>query len=113
MSNVQYVETCTSFYLFFRTQKAERLGRLFDPYPTAPSFVLFPSSDTPAPAPLASTHCRLAVCVAVWRNLPSVMSIRLISGGHKIVTFVTKAFGRDQRLNNRARTRRIDEKSNM
>ncbi len=108
-----YVQTCTSFYVFFRTQKAERLGRLLDPYPTAPSFAPFPSSDAPSPAPLASTHCRLAVCVAVWRNSPFVTSIGLISGGHKIVTFVTKAFGRDRRLNNRTRTRRIDEKSKM
>jgi hypothetical protein len=108
-----YVETCTSFYVFFGTQKAEGVGRLFDPYPTAPSFVPFPLSDAPAPAPLASTHCRLAVCVAVWRNSPSVTSIGLISGGHKIVTFVTKAFGRDRRLNNRTRPRRIDGKSNM
>jgi hypothetical protein len=109
-----YVETCTSFYVFFRTQKAERLGRLLDPYPTAPLFVPFPSSNAPAPAPLASTHCRLPVCVEVWRNSPSVTSIRLISGGHKIVTFVTKAFGRDRRLkNNRTRTRKIDEKINV
>ncbi len=89
---------------YFRTQKAERLGRLLDLYPTAPSFVPFPSSDTPAPAPLASTHCRLAACVTVWCNSPSVTSIGLISGGHKIVTFVTKAFGCDPRLNNHTRT---------
>ncbi len=73
---------------------AERLDRILDPYQITPLLVCFLSLDAPAPAPLASTHCRLAVRVAVWRNSPSVTSIGLISGSHKIVTFVTKAFGR-------------------
>jgi hypothetical protein len=35
-----YVETCTNFYVFsVSTQMADRLGRLLDPYPTAPLFV--------------------------------------------------------------------------
>ncbi len=44
------------FLHIFRTQMAERLGKLLDPYQTAPSFVRFPSSDAPAPAPLPLTH---------------------------------------------------------
>jgi hypothetical protein len=35
---------------------ADWLGMLLDPYQTAPSFVCFPSSYAPAPAPLPSTH---------------------------------------------------------
>jgi hypothetical protein len=62
-----------------------------DPYPTAPLFVPYPSSDAPAPAPLASTHCRLVVRVAVWRNLPSVASTGPIFRQSKIVTFVATA----------------------
>ena len=37
---------------------ADRLGRILDPRPIAPSFDHFPSLNAPAPAPLASTHCR-------------------------------------------------------
>jgi hypothetical protein len=50
------------------------LDRLLGPYQITLLFVCFPLLDAPAPAPLASTHCRLAVCVAVWRNSPSVAS---------------------------------------
>ncbi len=82
-------------------------------YPTAPLIVSFWSFNAHALAPAPSTHGRLAVCAAVWSDVPSVTSIGLISGGHKIVTFVTKVFGRDRCLNNCTRTRRIDEKSNM
>jgi hypothetical protein len=49
-----YVETCTSFYVFFWMQMADRLGRLLDPYPTALLFVHFPLLDTPDPASLPS-----------------------------------------------------------
>jgi hypothetical protein len=45
-----------------------------DPYQITPSFVCFPSLDAHAPAPLASTHCRLVVHDAVWCNSPSLAS---------------------------------------
>ncbi len=53
---------------------ADRLGRILDPYPIAPSFDHFPSLNAPAPAPLASTLCRQRANVSVWSNLPYVAS---------------------------------------
>ena len=68
---------------------AEQLGRVLDTYRNTPSFVRFPSLDATAPAPLASTHCRLAVRDAVCRNWPSVASTGPIFRRSEIVTFVT------------------------
>ena len=51
-----------------------RLDRILDPYQITPSFVCFPSLDAPAPAPSASTRCRLAVRDTDWCNFPSVAS---------------------------------------
>jgi len=79
---------------------AGRLGGVSDHYPTPPSFACFPSLDARAPAPAPSTHCRLAVCAAIWSDSPSVASIGPISELCEIVTFVTTAFGHDRRLNN-------------
>ena len=62
-----------------------------DPYRITPSFNCFLSMDDPAPTPLASTHCRLAVRDAVWRNSPSVASTGPIFRRSEIVTFVTTA----------------------
>ena len=76
---------------------AGRLDRLLDPYQITPSFVCFPSLDATAPAPLASTHCRLAVRDAVWRNSPSVAITGPIFRRSEIVTFVTTASRRDGR----------------
>ncbi len=73
------------------------MGRLLDPHPIAPSFVHFPSLDTPAPTPLASAHCRIAVCVAVWCDSPSVASTGPIFKQRKIETFVTSLSRRDGR----------------
>ena len=57
---------------------AGMLDRILDPYQITPSFVCSPLLDAAALAPLSSTHCQLAVSVAVWRDSPSVASIRAI-----------------------------------
>jgi hypothetical protein len=49
---------------------ADWLGRLLDPYPTAPLFVCFLLLDAPALAPLSSTHHRQQVYLLVWCDLP-------------------------------------------
>ena len=41
---------------------ADRLGRILDPRPIAPSFDHFPLLNAPAPAPLASTQVQFALC---------------------------------------------------
>jgi hypothetical protein len=71
-------------------------------YPTAALIVSFPSLDA-RPRTRPSKYCRLAVCVAVLSELPSVVSIGLISSGHEIETFAIMAFGRNPRLINRTR----------
>ncbi len=76
---------------------AGQLDRILDPYQITPLFVCFPSLVAPGPAPLASAHYRLAVYVAVWRNLPSVASTGPIFRQRKIFTFVTTASRHDGR----------------
>jgi hypothetical protein len=94
-------------------QKAGRLGRVSDHYPTAPLIVGFRLLDARVPAPAPLTHCRLAVHAVVWSDLPSVASIGIISGGHEIETFAITAFGCNQRLDNQRSMRRIDAQSNV
>jgi len=76
---------------------ADRLGRMLDPYPIAPSFDHFPSLNAPAPAPLASTHRRQRVNVSVWSNLPSVASTGTIFELDEIETFRESMPRRDRR----------------
>ena len=66
---------------------ADRLGRILDPYPIAPSFDHFPLLNAPAPAPLASTHCRQLAHVSVWSNSPHVASTGTIFELDEIETF--------------------------
>jgi hypothetical protein len=68
---------------------ADWLGRLLDTYPIATTFVCFPSSNAPTPAPLPLTHHRQQVHISVWRDLPSVASSGPIFKQQKIDTFVT------------------------
>jgi len=49
---------------------ADQVGRLFDPYQTAPLFVRLPSSDAPTLAPLPLTHHRQRVHLLAWYDLP-------------------------------------------
>jgi hypothetical protein len=77
---------------------ADQLGRLLDPYQTAPSFVCVPLSDAPILAPLPSTHHRQQVYVLVWRDSPGEAITGAIFERCEIVNFVTSMFGRDQRL---------------
>ena len=65
---------------------ADRLDRILDPRAIAP-FDRFPSINAPAPAPVASTHCRQRAHVSVWRNLPSVASTGTIFELDEIETF--------------------------
>ena len=67
-----------------------------DTYQNSPSFVRFPSLDATTTTPLASTHCQLAVIVAVcWCNSPSGASTGLIFIRSENETFVTMASRRD------------------
>ena len=81
---------------------------MLDTYQNTPSFVRFPSLDATAPAPLASTHCRLAVRDAVWRNSPSVASTGPIFRRSENETVVTTASQRDGRRHCSIKMRRID-----
>jgi hypothetical protein len=92
---------------------ADRLGRLLDPYQNAPSFVRFPSSNAPTPAPLPLTHHWQRVHILVWRDLPSVASTGPIFKRHEIVNFVTSMSGRDRRPHNLLKTCSNDTKSNL
>ncbi len=92
---------------------ADRLGRLLDPYLTAPPFVCFPLSDAPAPAPLPSTHHRQQVYLLVWCNLPSVASTGPIFKRRKIINFVMLLSGRDWRPHKSLKTSSNDTKSKM
>ncbi len=84
-----YVETCTSFCVF-RTQKADRLGRLLDPYPIALTLVLsLPVVGRPCPGRLSLRHHWQWVYLLLWCNLPSVASTGPIFKSHIIVKFVT------------------------
>ena len=87
---------------------ADRLGRILDPYPIAPSFDHFPSLNAPAPAPLASTHCRQRANVSVWSNLPSVASTGTIFELDEIETFQESTPRRDRRRRCSIKTRRND-----
>ncbi len=101
------------FLRIFRTQKAERLGMLLDPYPIAPSFVHFSSLDALAPAPLALTHHRQRVYISVWRDSPSVASTGPIFKRREIETFVTSSSWRDGRRRCSIETRSNDGRSKL
>jgi hypothetical protein len=92
---------------------ADRLGRLLDPSPTAPPFVCFPLSDTPAPAPLPLTHHWQQAHLLIWCHSPSVASTGPIFKRREIVNFVTSMSGRDQCPHKLLKTRSNDIKSNM
>ena len=66
-----------------------------DTYQNSPSFVRFPSLDATTTTPLASTHCQLAMLVAVWRNSPSVASTGRIFIQSENETFGTTTSRRD------------------
>jgi hypothetical protein len=76
---------------------ADQVGRLLDPYQTAPLFVRLPLSDAPALAPLPSTHHRQRVHLLAWYNLPGEARTGPILKRRKIVNFVMSAYCRDQR----------------
>ena len=69
-----------------------------DPRAIAPSFDRFPSMNAPAPAPVASTHCRQRAHVSVWRNSPSVASTGTIFELDEIETFRKSTPRRDEPL---------------
>jgi hypothetical protein len=108
-----YIETCTSFYVFSGPRWLVGWIGYWTPiklpYCSSASHHWMPR---PAPAPLASTHCGLAVCVAVWRNLPSVASTGPIFRQSKIVTFVTMASWHNGHRCCLIKTRRNNRKCN-
>ncbi len=73
---------------------ADQVGRLLDPYQTAPLFVRLPPSNAPALAPLPSTH---HVHLLAWYDLPGEVRTGPIFKRSKIVNFVVSAYRRDQR----------------
>ncbi len=101
------------FLRIFRTQNAERMGMLLDPYPIAPSFVHFPSLDALAPAPLTLIHYRQWVYILVWHDSPSVASTGPIFKRCKIETFVTSSSWRDESRHCSIETRSNDGKSKL
>ena len=72
-----YVYTCTNFYVFSGPRWLASWIGCWTPIKLPHHRSCFPSLDAPAPAPLVSTHCRLAVHDAVWCNLPSVVGAAL------------------------------------
>ncbi len=101
------------FLHVFRTQIADQLGRLLDPYPIALLFVCFLSLDTPPLAPLPPTHHRQQLHVLVWCDSPSVASTGPIFKCREIVNFVTSMFSCNQRPHKLIKTHRNDTKNNM
>ena len=92
---------------------ADRLGRILDPRPIAPSFDHFPSMNAPAPAPLASTHCRQRAHISVWRGSPYVASTGAIFAQDEIETFGKLTFRRDGCMHRSMKTRRNDKKCDL
>ncbi len=79
---------------------ADRLGRLLNPCPIAPSFVCFTLLDAPTPAPSPLTDHQQQVYLLVWCGSPSVASTGPIFKGCKIVDFIVLAYGcNDTRIN--------------
>jgi hypothetical protein len=76
---------------------ADQVGRLLDPYQTAPLFVRLPSSDAPALAPLPLTHHWQRVHLLAWYDSPGEARTGPIFKCRKIVNFVVSAYRRDRR----------------
>ncbi len=86
------------FLQAFRTQKANRSGKLLAPYLTAPLFVHFLLLDAPAPAPLASSHYWQHEYILDLCNYSSLTSTSSIFKCHKIVHFVMSTFSHNWHL---------------
>ena len=92
---------------------ADQVGRLLDPYQTAPLFVRLPSSNAPALAPLPSTHHRQRVHLLAWYDSPGEARTGPIFKRREIVNFVTSMSDRDRRPHKSLKTRRNDTESNL
>jgi hypothetical protein len=101
------------FLCIFRTQMADRLGKLLDPYQSATSFVRFPSLDAPYPASLPSTHYRQQVHLLVWCDSPGEARTGPIFKHREIVYFIVFAYHCNRRPYRSIKTRSNDTKSNM
>jgi hypothetical protein len=75
---------------------ADQVGRLLDPYQTAPLLLRLPSSDTPALAPLPLTHHQQQVHLFAWYDLPGGARTGPIFKCHEIVNFIVSAYRRDR-----------------
>jgi hypothetical protein len=74
---------------------ADQVGRLLDPYQTAPLFVCLPWSNAPALAPLPSTHHRQRVNLLAWYDSSGEARTGPIFKCREIVNFVVSAYRRD------------------
>jgi hypothetical protein len=92
---------------------ADQVGRLLDPYQTAPLFARLPSSDAPTLAPLPSTHHQQRVHLLAWHDSPGEARTGPIFKRREIVNFVVSAYHRDQRPHRSIKIRSDDTQINM
>jgi hypothetical protein len=74
---------------------ADQVGRLLDPYQTAPLFVRLPSSDAPTLALLPLTNHQQRVHLLAWYDLLGEARTGPIFKRCEIVNFVVSAYHRD------------------
>jgi hypothetical protein len=92
---------------------ADQVGRLLDPYQTAPLFVRLPSSDAPTLTPLPSTHHRQRVHLLAWYNSPGEARTGPIFKRHEIANFIVSVYHRDRRPHRSIKIRSNDTQINM
>jgi hypothetical protein len=92
---------------------ADQVGRLLDPYQTAPLFVRLPSSHVPTLAPIPSSHHRQQVHLLAWYNSPGEARTGPIFKRREIVKFVVSAYRRDRHPHRSIKIRSNDTQINM
>jgi hypothetical protein len=92
---------------------ADQVGRLLDPYQTAPLFLRLPSSDAPTLAPLPLTHHRQQVHLLAWYDSPGEARTGPRFKCREIVNFVMSACHRNQRPHRSIKIRSNDTQINM
>ncbi len=92
---------------------ADQVGRILDPYQTAPLFLRLPSSDAPTLAPFLLTHHRQQVHLLAWYDSPGEVRTSPIFKRREIVKFFVSAYRRDQRPHRPIEIRSNDTQINM